>query len=228
MIPLLIGLIGGGLAAIVGYWLSDSQKQKLNGKKIAILGARGSGKSRLFEFIATDELGDVSQYNQTKSQESVGKKYGIEEITKDFGGFSITFDLLHSYDVGGSEANYEVWKKGVANANFLLYLVNSQKLLAKTRESKEYHQTIKSDIQTIAEIARGNNQLENICIVATFFDKLDYFDNANEVERCILNHPVILESQIRLGGMQKCKVQIGSLETKTKAEELFINILQTI
>ena len=226
MIPLLIRLV---VATILGYWLSDSQKQKLNGKKIAILGARGSGKSRLFEFIATDKLGDVSQYNQTKSQESVGEKYDIkEEITKDFGGFSITFDLLHSYDVGGSEANYEVWKKGVANANFLLYLVNSQKLLAKTRESKEYHQTIKSDIQTIAEIARGNNQLENICIVATFFDKLDYFDNANEVERCILKHPVILESQIRLGGMQKCKVQIGSLETKTKAEELFINILQTI
>lgn len=227
-----IPAIIGGLVAW-GVFLDKKQQERLNGKKIAILGARESGKSRFFEFIATNKFAydtDPKHYEQTRSRESIKDKYHVNKMEKNISGISVEFDLANSYDIGGGQYSYGNWKEVAKNADFLLYLIDSDRLFY----SPQYHETIKKDIAAIEEIVHKrnsndednkHNQFDGLMIVANKMDKLS---GSDDWESRIINHPIIQESCLKLGGTKYCKLVMGSLKNEQSAEALLKNVLETL
>lgn len=215
-IPALIG----GLVAL-GAFLSKDQQERLNGKKIGILGAAASGKSRFFEFIATEKFTqDTTHYEQTRSRASIQSKYNVDKVEKKISGITVEFDLANSIDVGGQAISYGDWEKVAKNADFLLYLIDSYRLF----HEPQYHATIRKDIAAIEEIVRGKN-FDGLMIVANQMDKLS---GSHDWESRIINHTIVQESRLKLGGTNKCKLVMGSLKNEKSAETLLKNVLETL
>lgn len=225
-----IPAIIGGLVAW-GVFLDKKQQERLNGKKITILGARESGKSRFFEFIATNQFAhDTSHYEQTRKRVTIKDKYHVDKMEKNISGITVKFDLANSYDIGGGQNSYGDWEKVAKNANFLLYLIDSDRLF----HSPQYHETIKKDIAAIEEIVRKrnsndednkHNQFDGLMIVANQMDKLS---GNHDWESRIINHPIIQASRLKLGGTNYCKLVMGSLKNEQSAEALLKNVLETL
>lgn len=216
-----IPAIIGGLVAL-GAFLDKKQQERLNGKKIAILGAAASGKSRFFEFIATEKFTqDTTNYEQTRTRASIQSQYNVDKVEKKISGITVEFDLANSYDIGGTEYSYDAWKKVAKNADFLLYLIDSYRLF---HEKQQYHEIIKKDIAAIEEIVRGKN-FDGLMIVANQMDKLS---GSHDWESRIINHMIVQESRLKLGGTNKCKLVMGSLKNEKSAETLLKNILETL
>lgn len=210
----------GGLVAL-GAFLSKDQQERLNGKKIGILGAAASGKSRFFEFIATEKFTqDTTHYEQTRSRASIQSKYNVDKVEKKISGIMVEFDLANSIDVGGQAISYGDWEKVAKNADFLLYLIDSYRLF----HEPQYHATIRKDIAAIEEIVRGKN-FDGLMIVANQMDKLS---GSHDWESRIINHTIVQESRLKLGGTNKCKLVMGSLKNEKSAETLLKNVLETL
>lgn len=215
-----IPAIIGGLVAL-GAFLSKDQQKRLDGKKIGILGAAASGKSRFFEFIATNKFAhNAAHYEQTRSRDSIQSQYNVDKVEKKISGITVEFDLANSIDVGGQEISYGDWKKVAKNADFLLYLIDSDRLF----HSPQYHETIKKDIAAIEEIVREKN-FDGLMIVANKMDKLS---GSHDWESRIINHTIIQASRLKLGGTNKCKLVMGSLKNEQSAETLLKNVLETL
>lgn len=215
VIPAIIGI--GSLVAL-GAFLSEDQQKRLNGKKIGILGAAASGKSRFFEFIATEKFThDPTHYEQTRSRASIQSKYNVE---KKISNITVEFDLANSIDVGGQAISYGDWRMVANDVDFLLYLIDSYRFLY----TPNYHEIIIRDIAAIEEIVRDKD-FERLMIVINKMDKLssDY-----DWEELFTKHPVIQESRLKLGGTSKCKLVMGSLKNEKSAETLLKNVLETL
>lgn len=223
-VPVVLGLFA------LGAFLSKEQKEKLDGKKIAILGARETGKSRFFEYIATEKLAtNVDDYEQTRTRENVAKKYSLSSptVTRQIDGISITFDLAESIDVGGGANSYGDWQKVIQSADFLLYLVDLHQLV----HDKTYPDVIQHDIESIKkEVHKKNdtNGFNKLVLVANKSDKVKTRTGNAVDEDVFANHPAIQESVLRLGGTDKCKFVVGSLKDESTAKELLKNILNKI
>lgn len=217
-----IPAIIGGLVAL-GAFLSKDQQKRLDGKKIGILGAAASGKSRFFEFIATNKFAyDTAHlhYEQTQHRVKIQSQYNVDKVEKKISGITVEFDLANSYDIGGTEYSYDAWKNVAKNADFLLYLIDSYRLF----HEPQYHATIRKDIAAIEEIVRGKN-FDGLMIVANQMDKLS---GSHDWESRIINHTIVQESRLKLGGTSKCKLVMGSLKNEKSAETLLKNVLETL
>lgn len=219
--------------AVAGFFawksfLSNEQKQHIDGKKIAILGARATGKSRFFEFIATGKLEQTIQHTPTKSKTPMNKKYQIPSVKRKFEDIEVEFDLVKSFDVGGSMQSYAVWKEVAQSADFLLYLIDAHRLFDDKNHDKvlTYKSNIKHDIAEIENLVRKRDEerpFERLVIVVNQIDKLAM--NSDELEQRVFSSGLIKESQIQLGGANKCKLVTGSLKNEQTAEELLKQIL---
>lgn len=220
VLPLIIG--GFALVGILG-WIFGSN---LNGKTIAILGARASGKSRFFEYIATQKLSNSSHYSQTKYKQTVASKHNVEKAVFDKGGKNIEFDLVKSIDVAGGSVAYQDWKEVAKNADILLYLINAEKLLSIN--NSDYKETIKKDISEIEKTVREKTY-DKVVIVVTHCDKIQgYTTDFDSVYKRIERNGIIDESIIKLGGTKKCELIVGSLKDTKEAEKLLKSIAQSL
>jgi len=114
-----------GLLGALAYWKRDSIIATLDqlvirlaGKRVAVLGERHVGKTVLLKFLADGEI--PSEYMQTLLPENVaGKRLAFGDLKLDLKG---TRDLP-----GGHDAITE-WKKLHDEADYVLYLVNAQRV----------------------------------------------------------------------------------------------------
>lgn len=225
LLPIIILGVTALTGVAVGAWFLIPEK--LNGKKIAILGARASGKTRFFEYIATQELGDPNNYTQTKARQSVGNHYNVAKTIFQADGKEIEFNLVHSLDVAGGEVAYNEWKKVAKDANYLLYLIDAERLL-NPNNSQDYSTTIKKDIETIDDIVRQSTY-DKLAIVLTHCDKIeDYYRDYDNFYSKIKKNRIIAETTLKLGGTDKCKLIIGSLKDTKEAEILFKKVLEAL
>lgn len=228
MIPVLIGvgvLVAGAFAAANwDDWFSSSTQandfqKKADGKKVAILGRRETGKTRIFDLLTTNKIDTTKEYQQTRA------KNIISETHVKIADANIDFVMVDSIDVGGSERNYHDWLTQVKDANFILYLINAKDLI----ENKDgFSEKIDKDIQTIGEIVR-DNKISKVFLVITHSDEVnEYIKDRDNFENKIENSSLILKSQLTLGGKNKVQLVIGSLDNtengKTLLKQIFTNL----
>jgi GTPase SAR1 family protein len=223
MIPVLIGL---GIAALVGgitaavFWDdifdSEENKEKWDGKRIAVLGARSVGKTTLFSFLKNGEIEKNKAYQQTTMKE----RFEQTEVKID----DASLKISTSFDVGGGKYSYSTWSEEIKESDYILYLLDSSKVLEK---DKEHISVIKSDMTAIQkDISKYKSQEKTIFLIATKSDCHSRY-KSNNFEDELMNSPIILETILRLGGTKNCKFIVGSLCSTEEAKSLVKKMLNT-
>lgn len=121
----ILGVVAGALAASVAYLKRDELMEmwdalviSLSGKRVAVLGERHVGKTVLLNFLSKGEIPD--EYMQTLLPEKVAaRRLALGELKLNL---KATRDLPGGHDAVGD------WKTLHDEADFVLYLVNAQRV----------------------------------------------------------------------------------------------------
>ena len=218
MFPLILLLGGlGGIGVLVNNW--DEIVTYFRGKKIAVLGERGVGKTHLLDFLATGSI--PTDTKQTVGTEKVPpRRFKLEELK---------LTLKETVDISGAKVAYGEWKSLHDAADIVFYLIRADRLLAGDKATIE---RIEGDCKHIASWrTTDGKKAPRLIIVGTHCDKDpawkeitaetrgDYYDQVRDVD-------VIKRSVGRLGGESKVGVVFGSMETQASTELLVYELFK--
>lgn len=205
----LVGAVAGGAYAYSKWW---------DGKSIAVLGGRGTGKTTLLNYFDTKEV--ITTYEQTDTK----KRYS--GMTVKIG--DLTLKIKDGYDIGGSSINHGTWREQIDNSDVVFYIVDISRVIGQAKDEQYINNTL-NDIRAIADKVSNRKEKMHIIILATHADKCSAFHKDKQAfEKKVARSQVIETAEIAFGGTNYCKVIIGSLKDTTEAEKLVKNILTSI
>lgn len=209
------------VSGIIMWWQWDNIVIALQGKRLAVLGARRTGKTSLLSFLTTGSI--PSDYAQTTSTEKVQK---IRKKLKE-----LDLKIKKCNDVSGDTAAYAEWKEEFDQADLVLYLLRADKILMGDEGAKK---RFEADIYHICTWSKDEaNKDKKIFIIGSHCDndesfkkkpKGDYLDEFNHLE--------IIEKMKRklvneCGG-GNIKVILGCMDTNENAEKLVMDIFKQV
>lgn len=238
MEPFTIGLIlCSFVSSTLAIWATwEKIITALKGKKIAVLGARGAGKTTFFILLnalnlTALEIEQTVNRNKTKSSSI---DLNIQEEIKKIR-FKPTFDLPGSEDYRDNGK----WQKEFDSANIVLYFVNAAALLrgidktdeinnkGKSNKIKiETQNRVKEDLENIQKwiSSLGENQKKDIFIIGNHFDVIDenFYKNNKESKyrEEFYNNEAIKRN------CQGMTIIIGSLKDKDSQKKLLEKVVQ--
>lgn len=137
------------------------------GKKIAVLGERGTGKTRLLNFITEGKVTDNPQ-----TAYPIKVPAAVSTIGND------TVVISNTLDVPGGPRSDTEWERVFKKADHVFYLFNAEKLL------KDYSSTrkrIESDIRRMDEWLEGmGSDNFKITFIGTHCDLVDGFADSSD------------------------------------------------
>jgi hypothetical protein len=150
-----------------------------SGKQVAILGERLTGKSHLFHFLANGNLptltkntsGPEKLTNSTTSIKVDGQRIALEK----------------SIDVPGTESFYKAWRDVCESADWIIYLLRADKVMAGDPRTIL---RIEADISLISQIIMERQRPpEKVVVVGTHRD-LDnsYYELGDEADSLYTDH----------------------------------------
>ena len=218
-IPIVIAVIAvltaGG--TIVLNW--DEIVRQWSGKKLAILGARGVGKTHLLMFLTTGSIPE--SYKQTlRPEKAEGRRFQLR---------SLDLKIKDTRDLPGGPDAYGEWKELFDEADAVFYLLRVDKL---TEHDAETEDRVLRDMRQIGSWFGGHRP--KFVIIGTHGDltnpdltALPKNERGNYEDR-IRALPVIQECVQRAGGGHRAKVVLGSLKSRGETEALVFGIFSSI
>lgn len=216
--------------ALVAAITAITVYEYFRGKRICILGAQGTGKTHLFNFLHTGSIPE--EYFQTQEVTKLkGRKIKLNEIE---------MKIAKGKDVPGAfEVRESIWKKIISESDFVIYLFRLPCLYECNTSfecligpihgqicpgPKVYVERVKSDIKFMEDTHSGK---KFIC-VGTFGDKTNDFIKLRRqnlegsfIENYFIKHPNYNLFKDRL-------IVVGSMENLEETEKLTAKILSTI
>lgn len=193
---------------------------KLKGKRLAVLGARGVGKTHLVKFLSTGSI--PAEYKQTVAPEKVSsRRFQLKELD---------LKVKESLDVSGDKAAYGEWKELHDQADVIFYLLRADRLIAGDPDAEE---RVRDDFKHIGGWLEARNPRPRFFIIGTHCDfdaefrstsadKIgDYVDNFRRL-------PIVTELVVRAGGGQQAKVVLGSMKTIHDTEALVYQVFMQV
>lgn len=216
---MVLPILAWGAIALAGAVAGSYAYNKWwDGKSIAVLGGRGTGKTTLLNYFATKKI--------TTAYEQTGNKERYSGMTVEVDG--LTLKVKEGYDVSGSSMNRGTWREQIDGADVVFYIVNISRVIGQGKDSRYIDDTIE-DIKAIADKVSNRREKMHIIILATHADKCSEFhSDKHAFEKKVARSQVIETAEIAFGGTDYCKVIIGSLKDTTEAEKLVKNILSSI
>jgi hypothetical protein len=164
----IIYAVGAGLALLLGgtavyvaiNW--DDIVRKLTGKRIAILGERGVGKTTMYTFLSSGTLPEKYELTEGIGVRVHGRRFELRDLK---------LVIKDGRDVPGSTDAVKylsLWKKTVEDSDIIVLMVRADKL---TQEDRACTDLAVSDARHIAEWRRG----QDCFVVGTHFDLLPEF-----------------------------------------------------
>lgn len=204
--------------AIGSNW--DAIVVKFKGKKLAVLGARGVGKTHLVKFLATGSI--PNDYKQTVAPEkSSSRRFQLKDLD---------LNVKESVDVSGDKAAYAEWKQLHDQADFVFYLMRADKLIAGDRDVEA---RASEDLAHIGTWLESRKSRPLFFIIGTHCDL--------DVEFCSLTDdrigdyvdrfrrlPIVMDLVAHGGGSQQAKVVLGSMKTVRDTEALVYEIFRQV
>ena len=171
-VPYAIGAIFGGIAIYGIYSNWRNIVAQVKGKKIAVLGAHGVGKTCLIKFLTEGTI--TAEYIQTLTPIPIkATKLDLRELHLRF---RETIDVSGS--ISGSALVYGEWKEVFDDADIVLYLFRVDEI------KKGKPETIKGILQDAKQIKQWEDDLNNrkralpiVVVVGTFCDKDPEYNN---------------------------------------------------
>lgn len=213
LLPLLGGLVGGGLAAAV---VAIGESLSRIAKRFTILGERASGKTTLHHFLTTGQIymGEYKQTSREKTAKNLLKLKDLELIVNE------------SVDIGGAEVMRGQWEKLINESDVICYLIRGDKVFEGDRK---YIDLIKEHISQIlnTEKAVQNSNTEKavqkLYLLITFLDIIpQYSEDADMVKKQI-------DETLKISVFKKgTKAIYGSLKTQEETEQLVYELITDI
>ena len=187
------------------------------GKKLAILGARGVGKTHLIRFLSTGEI--PTEYKQTVAPEKYkGRRFKLE---------TLDLKIKANLDVSGAQAAYAEWKTLYSQADIIFYLFKADMLLSGDAKSEE---RVRADLRHINTWRQNSRKPRQIFLVGTHCDNDpnysayslrfgDYVDKFHKL-------PIVAEMRGYAGGGADAKVVLGSMKSLDETQALVLQIFK--
>ena len=220
LIPIFIALAVGGVTggAIASNW--ENITYALQGKNIAVLGARAVGKTTLLKYMEKGIL--IERYKQTVDKQAIERKH-IQ-----LGDLDIRINK--TADVSGDKAAYGVWKKLFEDADVVLYIVRTDMLLKHDLSAEKRAEDDLKQIQGWIKECKSNKQF---FIVGNHWDSDPDFKNlvpsqiGDYVDR-FRALPVVKKMTQLAGGAATVKFALGSLATENDSETLIATVFRQV
>ena len=218
LVPIFIAFAVGAVVSgsVTSNW--ENIVYSLKGKKIAVLGARRVGKTTLFKYMEKGIL--IKEYNQTRTQDEIDRtriKLGDLDIL-----------IKKTDDVSGAEKAYGVWEKLFKEADLVLYIVRTDRLLDQDSATEKRSENDLKHIQSwIKEL--GATEKKQFFIVGNHWDSDTRFknltpDTIGDYQDKFTSLPIVEKITLLAGGSAKVKVALGSLANKQDADNLIKEI----
>lgn len=187
------------------------------GKNLAILGARGVGKTHLIHFLSRGEI--PTEYKQTVAPEKYsGRRFKLENLD---------LKIKSNLDVPGGQAAYAEWKNLCSEADIIFYLFRADMLLVRDEKCEE---RVRSDLRHLNTWRKNEKEPRQIFLVGTHCDKDpnysayslrfgDYVDKFHEL-------PIVAELIGHAGGGRGVKVVLGSMKSLDDTQALVLQIFK--
>ncbi len=211
------------VAALAGTTVTlmwDDIQVQLKGKRLAVLGARGVGKTHLLKFLTTGSI--PAEYKQTVAPEKASsRRFQLQDLD---------LKVKDSLDVSGDKAAYGEWKELHDQADIVFYLLRADRLLAGDLNVEA---RVSEDLKHIGGWLEARNPRPRFFIIGTHCDldvefrsttddKIgDYVDNFRRL-------PIVTELVARAGGGQQAKVVLGSMKTAQDTEALVYQVFMQV
>lgn len=132
-------------------------------KKLSILGAQATGKTRLWDYITKGLIGQG--YKVTISQETQERDFILD-------GQRII--VARSHDLGGDIAFLDAWKALYDTSDILVYLVNGAALFSQDLVQRN---RVESDLNEIRNWRESDKIRKTFIILVTWCDKVAAFQD---------------------------------------------------
>lgn len=191
-----------------------------NGKHVAVLGARGVGKSHLIKFLTTGSIPAV--YKQTVAPEKTeSKRLQLKELD---------LKIKSMLDMGGAVEARAQWQKQVEQADIVFYLFRADQVLSGNVEAGE---RIVSDGRHLGEWLKSREPRPKLCVIGTHCDHDPSFrgqvdsHHGDYVSR-IRKLPSIHRMLMLCGGMSQLSLVVGSMKTTEATENLLLDVFRHV
>jgi energy-coupling factor transporter ATP-binding protein EcfA2 len=218
-LPVLL-VIGIGVASLlVGTTIAvkwDAIVVALKGKRLAVLGARGVGKTHLVKFLTTGSI--PAEYKQTVAPEKASaRRFQLNELD---------LKVKDTLDISGDKAAYAEWKELHDQADVVFYLLRADRLIAGDAAVEA---RVRDDLRHIGGWQEARSARPRFFIIGTHCDfdaefKSTSSDKIGDYVDKFQRLPIVTELVARAGGAQQAKVVLGSMQTVQDTEALVYQI----
>ncbi len=223
MLPILIGIaigIAGAIAGAIAEEIWDKIVIFFKGKRVAVFGARGVGKTHLIKFLTTGTI--PAEYKQTIAPEKApSRRFSLKELG---------IKVKETQDLSGDKAAYAEWKKLHDEADVVFYLLRADRLIAG---DVNVETRVRDDLRHISEWLEKRNPRPLFFIIGTHCDLDTEFrtltaDKIGDYNDKFCRLPIVRELVTRAGGAQQTKVVLGSMKTPQDTETLVYQVFMQV
>lgn len=193
---------------------------RFKGKRLAVLGARGVGKTHLIKFLTSGSI--PAEYKQTLAPEKAAKRrFKLKDLD---------LKIKDTLDISGDEAAYAEWKELHDSADVVFYLLRADRLIAG---DSMVELRVRRDLRHIGGWLEARKSRPRFFIIGTHCDfdgeftalsadRLgDYLDKFRKLS-------IVAELVARAGGAQQAKVVLGSMKSLHDTEMLVYQIFMQV
>ena len=242
VIVVVTGVLGAIAARNASKWWAEKQK-RLKGKRIAVLGERGVGKTHLWQLLTTGEIPQKLTPTVAAGIDS-GKTLRVMELS---------LDVADCIDISGDKESYLFWrelvlgseaaerlgpvvlprsggKPPVRPADYVLYLLRADRVM---QGDTSKNARIIRDAEHLGGWVRSCKSPPRVLVVGTFGDQDPAFGRADDVarlayvERFRRSDPVD-RLIVECGGKGSVHVLVGSLVDRVEKGVLAYRILEAM
>jgi GTPase SAR1 family protein len=219
LLPFIILAVVIGTSSAVAIINWDKIVFAIKGKKIAIIGARGVGKTTLFTFLSTGSI--PSSYTQTTySNKTDSIRYKLQDLE---------LILKDSLDMSGSKSAYTEWKKTFLDADIVFYVFKISDVINNNSEAIE---RINEDMEHIKDWLNEREDKPRVFLIGTHCDLDPEYKNINsenmgDYSDRIYELQTVNNMFMSVGGRNNASLILGTLIDDDSAEEIILHVLKS-
>lgn len=217
-LPILLGAALGLLGAIgvAAYVLNF---KSVTGKKLAILGAQGTGKTTLATFLTSGEIPE--DYEQTTRSKKIKSSVKMADLK---------IEIQDIEDLPGSKEAYRDWKRVFMESDIVIYIIDAHKVTESN--DRKYIARIENDAAHIRDWileAKQSGHEKKIFLLNTHCDLLSSYagikpSNRGDFYDTLRKNPNINKVSSFLNAANTLSVYSGSLKSVNDCRDLTIDM----